>query len=130
MTLRFLRIAYMFIGLLAAHSQAYARNFSCPVGMEGACLDYSEKVCPTSGKCVDYESVCFEPSQCDSKGFVCKSNLDELSAECDRAIQDRQNQGQQTDELFSILKRVESCVSNSKTLRDAHSCIPPHHSTQ
>ncbi len=76
MVLRIL-MAFCVIGP-TAYALAYEEVFSCPLGSRGSCLSYGEQICSSYGKCVDSSAVCFSAFTCDHKGFLCKSEYDDL----------------------------------------------------
>ena len=64
-----------------------AQSFSCRMGSQPACLDYGAKVCSSNGKCVTSDAVCFDSYTCNFQGFVCKSDMEELSDKANRIAQ-------------------------------------------
>ena len=68
-------------------TSAFAQqNFSCSWGKQGACLDYGDTVCSSSGKCVSADAACFSSYQCNYEGFTCKSNLTDCADQYDSLI--------------------------------------------
>ncbi len=120
-----------------------AQNFSCPFGKQGACLDYGDKVCSSLGKCVDQNAVCFDSYTCDFKGFVCKSDFDQLGNEYNsllrkaRSIAEDHNSllakyNDLVDEHNALIERYNNalrarqvfsdCVRDADTLDEAQRC--------
>jgi hypothetical protein len=89
------------IALLSA-TDAMAQSFSCSMGRP-SCVDYSDKI-------VRRDAQCFDSYTCFPGGFVCKSDMDELSEKARRIAQGY-------DDLRQCLSRasdmsgVASCVS-------------------
>jgi hypothetical protein len=115
---------------------AYGNDFSCSYGKRGACLDYGDKVCSVTAKCVNNDAVCFNSNTCGYGGFVCKSKLDDLTTEYDGLLSKCQNIAREHDDLvdeYNELLRnykfkvseyddLESCVRYASTLDEAKNC--------
>jgi hypothetical protein len=118
-----MRIIAMFLcGITVAHI-ANAEDFSCNYGKRGACLDYGDKVCSSDGKCVSQDATCFRPYTCDFRGFVCKSQLDDLSDSCKRLANDQEELIGKYNLLLRDKKTMNDCVNNARTLLQAQTCI-------
>jgi hypothetical protein len=94
--------------VLLGATDAMAQSFSCSMG-QPSCVDYSEKV-------VRRDAQCFDSFTCFPGGFVCKSDMDDLSEKARRIAQGY-------DELRQCLSRVsdmsdvERCVSRDRLNR-------------
>jgi len=88
-----------------------AQSFSCSIGSQPACLDYGDKVCSSNGKCVTSDAVCFDSYTCNFQGFVCKSDMDELSDKAKRMAQGY-------DELRYCLSRADDMDDVAKCVRN------------
>lgn len=111
-------------------------SFTCPYGTQGACLDYSDKVCSSMAKCVDSSAICFDSYTCDYKGFICKSKFDNLANSCQDLASDYDNLVNkyndlkdnaedllnQYEDLESKYNRQMSCISNATTLEEIKLC--------
>lgn len=53
---------------------ATGQSFTCPIGRQPSCLDYSDKVCSSFSKCVDQTATCFDQFTCNYEGFMCVSD--------------------------------------------------------
>ena len=117
----------------------------------GACLDYGDKVCSSSGMCVDQNAACFDQYQCNYEGFTCKSNVtecaeamrkplgenntlvdeyngllkkhNELAADFDETIAAARSL-KSDDRLEASLAEMETCLLYASTLDDAKLCTP------
>ncbi|PHR29466.1 MAG: hypothetical protein COA36_04150 [Desulfotalea sp.] len=119
-----------------SEAHAYGNNFSCSYGKRGACLDYGDKVCSSSSKCVSSDAVCFDSYQCGYGGFVCKSKLDDLAVGYDHLVSNFKNVASERDDLVddynNLLRKYkskvseyddfESCVRYASTLDEARYC--------
>ncbi len=56
--------ALILMAALAVASPALGQSFSCRIGTQPACLDYGDKICSSSVKCVDSNAACFDSYQC------------------------------------------------------------------
>lgn len=138
-----IRVAGALLALVICSVSASAQSFSCPFGKNAACLDYSDKICSTFGKCVDDNAVCFSNYTCDFKGFVCKSALDEVVEQHDDVVQkyntlvrehnsltqelsaksvENEENVQRNSKLFRALQDAQSCVQGADTLEEAQRC--------
>ena len=137
--MRQLSLRFLFLSLMAAIAfamPAFGGNFSCSFGKQGACLDYSDKVCPSSAKCVAQDSVCFDSLACGFTGFVCKSKLDgvaeeyeslvnkynDLASKCRRTARKHDDLVDEFNDLQSTLEDLVSCVAYANSLEDARAC--------
>lgn len=77
----------------------FAQSFSCRMGSQPACLDYGDKVCNSTAKCVSSDAVCFDSYTCNYSGFVCKSDMDDLAKKAKRMAEGY-------DELRQCLSRA------------------------
>lgn len=117
-------------GLSLVSSAAVAQSFSCRGGTQPACLDYGAKVCSSFSKCVSDDAVVFDRYQCDYKGFVCKSALDEVVTKHDEIVEDYNRMLREKNELidqYNTLaeksRNMVNCVRNATTVEDAQSCL-------
>tara|TARA_B100000378_G_C17925750_1_gene371414 strand:+ start:297 stop:692 length:396 start_codon:yes stop_codon:yes gene_type:complete len=122
--------------LLIINSFAFGNNFSCPYGKQGACLDYSDKVCSAFSKCVDQNATCFNQSACGYGGFVCKSDLeslandyDSLASRCKRVASDYDDLVNKYNDLVNDYNNqlekhnsYKNCIEYSQSLDDAKLC--------
>lgn len=122
--------------ILAANNHAYGDSFSCSYGKQAACLDYGDKVCSSSAKCVGNDSVCFDSYTCDYNGFVCKSKFNDLASEYDGLLKKCKSIASEHDDLVgqyndllqkyknkaSEYEELQSCISYASTLGQAKSC--------
>ncbi|MBN2630891.1 MAG: hypothetical protein JXR75_10180 [Rhodobacteraceae bacterium] len=114
---------------IAAASPALGQSFSCRIGTQPACLDYGDKVCSSSGMCVDRNAACFDPYQCNYEGFTCKSNVTECVEAHDSLLRKHNELVDDFNENLEIAKRmaarlddIESCLINASTLDEAMRC--------
>ncbi|MBL3564667.1 hypothetical protein JMM59_06560 [Rhodovulum sulfidophilum] len=102
---------------------AAGQSFSCSYGRP-ACLDYGDKVCSSSGQCVDASAVCFDVYQCNFEGFACKSDV----TACVEQYEDLQREYNDLVErhraLASRLDNLSDCVLNASTYEEARRCVP------
>lgn len=116
--------SFVLLLLLSPAKFAYGTDFSCPFGTNGACLDFGDKVCSRSAKCVDDDAACFSAYTCGfGNEFVCKSEYEDLVNEYDDLVR-RHND--LVDELARLQRKqsdVESCISYSSSLDEAQNCI-------
>ena len=96
--------------------------FSCSWGKRGACLDYGDKVCSQLGKCVDEDAVCFNRSTCDYNGFVCKSDLNNLSDEYDTLLSKAKRLASDYDDMHSSYSDILQCLGRAMEIEDARRC--------
>lgn len=102
---------------------ANAERPYCPEGKELRCLDFEHKV-------VERNAVCFEPMQCGEGGFVCRSELDKMTAE-HKALLGRYNElANKHNEVISAYEsaregkeKIRRCISAATNLAEARSCI-------
>ncbi|GHC36572.1 hypothetical protein GCM10007291_42530 [Gemmobacter nanjingensis] len=114
---------------LAAASPVLGQSFSCRIGTQPACLDYGDKVCSSSGMCVDRNAACFDQYQCNYEGFTCKSNVTECVEAHDSLLRKHNELVDDFNENLEIAKRmaarlddIESCLINASTLDEAKRC--------
>jgi hypothetical protein len=128
------------------------QGFTCPFGTQGACLDYGDTVCSSSGQCVSDDAMCFDRYQCDYEGFTCKSNLTDCADEYDRllsthnslvddyndllassrdlqasledAIDELEDTRREVTYVQGTLDDVLSCIEGLGRLADASVCLP------
>ncbi|WP_232419302.1 MULTISPECIES: hypothetical protein [Paracoccus] len=117
--------------VLAAASPALGQSFSCRIGTQPACLDYGDKVCSSSGMCVDRNAACFDQYQCNYEGFTCKSNVTECVEAHDSLLRKHNELVDDFNENLEIAKRmaarlddIESCLIYASTLEAAKRCAP------
>jgi hypothetical protein len=129
---------------LALATQTHAQSFSCRIGTRPACLDYGDKLCSSTGKCVNANAACFDTYQCNYEGFTCRSNVtdcvekyDDLLNRHNKLVDDYNDLlGRNTElvsdynDLLESAKRAQSdaedagrCVRWATTLDDAQSCF-------
>ena len=129
---------------LAGGQAAVAQSFTCNLGKQPACLDYSDKVCSSFAKCVSSDAICFNSYTCDYKGFVCKSDLLDIAEKHDDLVNDYNDLAGRYDELLrkakslasdyddlvsnrnalaSNLEDVKRCVSYADTIEEAQDCF-------
>ena len=144
--------ALFLVAAMALASPALGQDFSCRIGTQPACLDYGDKVCSSSGMCVDSNAACFDKYQCNYEGFTCKSNVTEcveahdkllrehntlvddyngllkkhkeLAADFDETITAARALKSDYDRIESSLADIESCLIYASTLDDAKMCTP------
>lgn len=114
---------------IAAASPALGQSFSCRIGTQPACLDYGDKVCSSSGMCVDRNAACFDQYQCNYEGFTCKSNVtecveahDSLLRKHNELVDDFNENLEIAKEMAARLDDIESCLIYASTLEDAKLC--------
>lgn len=126
-------VAASFVGGQAA----VAQSFTCNFGKQPACLDYGDKVCSSSGKCVSDDAICFNSYTCDYQGFVCKSDLldvarkhddlandyNDLVGKYDELLRKAKSLANEYDELSSELEDAQSCVYYADTVEEARNCF-------
>ncbi len=115
---------------------ALGQVFECRIGQDAACLDWGETFCSSQGMCVDKNAACFEPHQCDYKGFACKSDVDDcveahdtivreyntLLADYETLLSKSQELAASHEELQRDLREVQDCLTFAPTLEDAQLC--------
>jgi hypothetical protein len=123
--------ALILMAALAVASPALGQSFSCRIGTQPACLDYGDKVCSSSGKCVDSNAACFDSYQCGYEGFTCKSNVIECVDAHDELLRKHNALVDEFNENLEIAKRlaarldnIETCLIYASTLEDAKLCAP------
>ena len=114
---------------LSLASPALGQDFSCRIGTQPACLDYGDKVCSSSGMCVDQNAACFDKYQCDYEGFTCKSNVtecveahDELLRKHNALVDDFNENLEIAKKMAKRLDDIESCLIYASTLETAKLC--------
>jgi len=117
------------LAVLTFASPALGQSFSCRMGAQPACLDYGDKVCSSSGMCVDQNAACFDKYQCNYEGFTCKSNVTECVAAHDDLLRKHNQLVDDFNENLGIAKRmaarlddIESCLIYASTLDAAKLC--------
>ncbi len=117
------------LAVLTLASPALGQSFSCRIGAQPACLDYGDKVCSSSGMCVDQNAACFDKYQCNYEGFTCKSNVTECVAAHDDLLRKHNQLVDDFNENLGIAKRmaarlddIESCLIYASTLDAAKLC--------
>ncbi|MDJ0932721.1 hypothetical protein [Breoghania sp.] len=126
-------LACCLTALSLAPSRSEAQQaFSCPWGTDGACLDFGDKVCDRTAKCVDEDAVCFSSNTCNFSGFVCKSDLDEavrkhddLVDEYNDLLNNYREMSRRADTLREDLIEVGDCLATAQTLDDFRECHVP-----
>ena len=144
-----MRASIILLALILA-PPAFGQSFSCRMGTQPACLDYGDKVCSSSGMCVDQNSACFDRYQCNYEGFTCKSNVtacandynqllnehNELVRKYNTLLDDHRDLLTTHNDLVDDhnsnlvvirqlkagLEDVETCLTYATTLEDAQSC--------
>ena len=115
---------------------AYDDSFSCSYGKKAACLDYNDKVCSSSAKCVSSDAICFDSYTCDYNGFICKTKFnnlvdeyEDLSNSCRIIAANHDDLVSEHDDLLynyrnsvSEYEDLQSCISYASTLAEAKSC--------
>lgn len=104
-----------FGAVLLSASRAEPASFSCSFG-QPACLDYGDKVCNSTGKCVNNDAVCFKKYTCDFNGFACKSDLDEVAEKHDAVVR-------KYNTLIDAIGDVQRCVNGAGDVDNAQSCF-------
>lgn len=140
------------LALALTTGPTFGQGFTCRIGQDAACLDWGETVCSSGGMCVDANAACFEPYQCDYRGFTCKSNVDECVEAHDKVVRDCKTlagdyetlrlAGVELSEAFDSLQAdfetvqrqarqlqeaqtaTQSCLIYAQTLEDAQLCAP------
>ncbi len=114
---------------LTLASPALGQNFSCRIGTQPACLDYGDKVCSSSGMCVDQNAACFDKYQCNYEGFTCKSNVTECAETHDALLRKHNELVDDFNENLELargmatrLDEIETCLLYAGNLDDAKSC--------
>lgn len=117
------------LAVLTFASPALGQSFSCRMGAQPACLDYGDKVCSSSGMCVDQNAACFDKYHCNYEGFTCKSNVTECVAAHDDLLRKHNQLVDDFNENLGIAKRmaarlddIESCLIYASTLDAAKLC--------
>ena len=123
-----MRLPILLIALSLA-APALGQDFSCRIGTQPACLDYGDKVCSSSGMCVDQNAACFDKYQCDYEGFTCKSNVTECVEAHDALLRKHNDLVDDFNENLEIAKDmaarlddIESCLIYASTLEAARLC--------
>ena len=96
-----------------------AQSFSCSFG-QGACLNYGETICSSSGKCVNDDAQCFDRYQCDFEGFTCKSNVSECVTDYNRLLDER---NRMANDYNDLLDRRNALVDDYNDLLDSHNTL-------
>lgn len=86
--------------LLLATSYAAADSFTCNYGQRPACLGYNDKV--------------FDSSQCDYRGFSCKSKFDELIDEYNQLVNKSNDAIRKNKELISIIEKQQNEIKEQQ----------------
>jgi hypothetical protein len=107
---------------LAFAGVANGGSFSCPFGKKAACLDYNDKVCSFMARCVGSDAVCFDSYTCDFKGFVCKSDFDDLADQHESLALRFEELSDQARNLLRALDEMQSCVTSAGSLLEAQTC--------
>jgi len=116
---------------IAFYSSAfsYGNEFTCPYGTEAACLDYGDKVCSSSAKCVRNDAICFDSYTCNYEGFICKSEYTDLSDEYEslhneyeQTVNDYNELLRQYKSAMSEYEDFRTCVSYASSLDEAQAC--------
>ena len=141
-----MRRAILAIIALMVSDPVQAESFSCSFG-QPACLDYGDKVCSSSAKCVSESAACFDSYQCNYEGFTCKSNVTECYQKNDELVRDyngllekhralaseyddlvqtynalltkHRDLGSQYDELLDVGRKIEVELSDLKDCVDS-----------
>lgn len=115
---------------LAFGSPALGQSFSCRIGTQPACLDYGDKVCSSTGMCIDRSAACFDQYQCNYEGFTCKSNVTECVEAHDTLLRKHNELVDEFNANLEIAKKmaarlhdIESCLIYASTLEDAKRCV-------
>jgi len=77
---------------------------------------YGDKVCSSSNKCVNGDAACFSSNACDSKGFVCRSTLEDTEDEHNDLVGEY-------NALLKEHKDLYTCVGYAGSLEEAHQCV-------
>ena len=123
-----MRLPILLLALTLA-SPALGQDFSCRIGTQPACLDYGDKICSSSGMCVDQNSACFDQNQCNYEGFTCKSNVSECVEAHDTLLRKHNDLVDNFNENLKIAKDmasrlddIKSCLIYASTLEAAKLC--------
>lgn len=123
-----MRLPILLLALTLA-SPALGQDFSCRIGTQPACLDYGDKVCSSSGMCINQNSACFDKCQCNYEGFTCKSNVtecveahDALLRKHNDLVEDFNENLEIAKEMAARLEDIESCLIYASTLEAARLC--------
>lgn len=113
-----LRLVVCAVALIVTMPQlASARNFSCRIGTEPACLDYGDTVCSSQGMCVDRNASCFDSYQCNYEGFTCKSNVT-------NCVEEHDDLARRFNDLLSenedLVRRFNNLLSENEELVRKH----------
>lgn len=117
-------------------SFAFTNSFSCPIGKQGACLEFNDKICSSFSKCVSNDAVCFDSFTCDFNGFVCKSRFDDLFDQYGSLVDTCQEIAQNHDQLVAYYNELQRknnlliasfqkqnyCISQVSSLKEAKNC--------
>jgi len=106
--MRYLASPIVVVFAVTLTTTANAQSFSCPIGKQASCLDYSDKVCSYSAKCVRNDAVCFDSFTCDFKGFICKSEFDDVV--------------EKHNKLVRTINDLQHCLRMADSLEDAQAC--------
>jgi hypothetical protein len=119
---RTLKWHLLLVGTLLAVS-AYGETYYCDGGKQLKCLGFEQKIVPRN-------SVCLDPLECDQRGFVCKSELDELTGEyasVQRQYKDLADTHNQLIEAYDNSKTayedLQRCITEASTLDAAKACL-------
>jgi len=122
-------LAAALLAALTSSAYGYGDTFSCSFGKQGACLDYGDKICSSSAKCVSDDAICFDSYTCDYKGFVCKSKFEDLFDKCKNIAEEHDDLADEYNDLVrkyrnavSEYEDFQSCVSYASTLEEAKNC--------
>lgn len=92
-------------------------------------MEYGDKVCSSTAKCVSDDAVCFDSYTCGYQGFICKSKFDDLAIEHDDLLRKCRNIASEHDDLVDKYngllrkyKELENCVSYASSLEEAQAC--------
>jgi hypothetical protein len=109
---------------LALVSTGTRGDFSCPNGLNAACLDAGDTVCPASTKCVDDDLVCFDKHICDSgSGLICESEYDKVLNDYKVTVEKYNNLTSVNVALREQRLEQKNCVINATTLEGAKRCV-------
>jgi len=115
--------------LISLAFAARAQDFSCRIGTQPTCLSYGDKVCSSSGMCVDQNAACIDSFQCNHEGFTCKSNVTECVEAHDALLRTHNDLVDDFNDNLEIAKGmaarlndIESCLIYASTLEAARLC--------
>jgi len=111
------------ITLVLVSNGAWA-EFTCPNGLQAACLDSGDKVCPATAKCVAQNATCFDDYACGPDGgYVCASKYEAALQVQQHAVKKYDALAAENIHLREQRLERKNCVLNAARLEDAKRCV-------